>query len=336
VTKLELTLQQGHDNDDDDDAFHNQLRRPLSFPSSQLEQNFMVWEEYPDRAMALPSRQVLLLHEGAKTYINGRYMPIDEESLFGWNLQHIPAWHGRIQDIHVFKKVYATCWQEIMIDARLRQFDIASLLLERLMYGVNDDEIENIDKECLESTIMASPIYDPVGICAKALATRFAQEFGPLAVPCLGEHLEWYKDRMGHRVPVVVPQRVLDVLRRGGYFNLQRETMDLWFTEAAARVRPVAQGAETIALQQAMDMLKEAGCEDDVTIMFVKINVPDPVQNKFMCRYNEAMMQFHINEHVWTLSTPATAIALYVAQEHFDGRILIKLLSKWNAPVLEN
>jgi hypothetical protein len=252
--------------------------------------------------------------------------------LFGWNLQHniVPAWHGRIQDYHMLKKVYATCWQEIMIDARLRHLDVASLLLERLLYGVNDEE-NDIHKECLESIVMASPLYDPVGICAKALATRFALEFGPLAVPCLAEHVDWYNNRMGHRHPVVVPQRVLNVLRRGGYFDLVRETMEVWFsTEDAAQVRPAAQGYETTVVNQAMTMLKEAGCEDDVTIMFVKINVPDPVQNKFMCRYNEAMTQFHINEHVWTLERPAAAIALYVAQEHFDGQILLNLVSKVN------
>jgi hypothetical protein len=74
-------------------------------------------------------------------------------------------------------------------------------------------------------------------------------------------------------------------------------------------------------------LLKEAGCEDAVTIMFVSLRTPDPVKNKFMCRYNEALEQFHVNDHVFKLEKPATAIALFVAQEHFDGQILLNLLS---------
>jgi hypothetical protein len=322
LTKLELTLQQQNA-----DNSSKQLLRPFSFPSFQLEQQFLIWDESPyESAMALPSRQVLLLDDGAKTYINGRYMQFQEaNSLFGWNLHHIPTWHGRIQNAHTLKKVFATCWQEILIDARLMHLDIASMLLERLMYGAEHEE-ENVDlEECLESIVMASPVYDPVGICAKALATRFAIEFGTLTVPCLSDQVEWYKDRFSHKFPVVVPQRVLNVLRRGGYFDLQRETMQVWFTKK--NVRPAAaDGVEKEAVDAAMAMLKEAGCEDPVTIVFVSLKTPDPVKNKFMCRYNEALGQFHVNEHVFELEKPARAIALYVSQEHFDGRILLNLL----------
>jgi hypothetical protein len=312
LTKLEFALQQDADT----------KLRPISFPSSQLEKQFLVWQS-PEIAIALPSRQVLLLDDGARTYINGRLMQFQQTfSLFGWNLQHIPVWHGRIQDAHSLKKAYATCWQEILIDARLMHLNIASMLLERLMYGV--DEEEDVDLDCLESIVMASPVYDPVGICAKALATRFGVEFGKLAVPCLSTEVEWYKDRFSHKHPVVVPQRVLNVLRRGGYFDLQRETAQVWFTE---NVRPAAAGTEKEAADSAMAFLKEAGCEDDVTIMFLSLKTPDPVENKFMCRYNEALGQFYVNEHVFELEKPAAAIALYVAQEHFDGRILLNLFS---------
>lgn len=40
------------------------------------------------------------------------------------------------------------------------------------------------------------------------------------------------------------------------------------------------------------------------------------------------VIQFHMNEHVRTLERSAAVIALYFAPEHFDGRILLKLLSK--------
>jgi hypothetical protein len=253
LTRLELTLANTNT---------PTVSRPFSFPSAQLEQHFFVWEDDPVCATALPSQQTLLL-EKQGVYINGRWMPHAEllPALFGFNLDGIPSWHGRIQDLNAVKQAYATLWQEVMIDARLVRLNIASTLLDRLMNGIdndNDDDDEDTNDECLESQLMASPLYDPVGICAKALATRFAQEFGKSAVPCLAHEVEWYKNRMGHKTPVVVPQRVINVLRRGGYFDLQRDTNEVWFME---HVRAAAEGNETRAVGEALEMLREAGCE---------------------------------------------------------------------------
>ena len=324
LTRLELTLVVKDK--------HADMLRPLSFPSTQLEHHFLVWDT-PVSATAHPSHQTLLL-EKQGMYINGRLMKHAEllPALFGFNLDGIPAWHGRIQDYEMVKQAYATLWQEVMIDARLVKLNIASTLLDRLMNGGiddddddNDDDEDDTNKECLESHLMASTLYDPVGICAKALATRFAQEFGKSAVPCLAHEVEWYQNRMGDKTPVVVPQRVINVLRRGGYFDLQRDTNEVWFME---NVRSPAEGKETKAVDEALELLREAGCEDAPKIMFVKIDVANPVKNKYICRYNDALVQYHVNEAVWDVEKPAVAIAMYVAQECPDGNVLLNLISK--------
>lgn len=324
LTRLEFSLVVNADK-----KYATPKLRPMSFPSSQLEHHFLVWDA-PASATALPSRQTLLL-ERKGIYINGRLMENAELSpaLFGFNLDGVPAWHERIQDYNVVKQAYATLWQEIMIDARLVHLNIASILLDRLMNGVDDEEDDedgdDTNVECLESQLMASTLYDPVGICAKALATRFAQEFGKSAVPCLAHEVEWFQNRMGHKTPVVVPQRVINVLRRGGYFDLQRDTNEVWFSE---NIRPPKEGDERKAVDEALDMLRAAGCEDSPNIMFVKLNVPDPVKHKYMCRYNDVLVQYHVNEAVWKMEKPAWAIAIFVAQEYPDGNVLLKLMSK--------
>jgi hypothetical protein len=79
---------------------------------------------------------------------------------------------------------------------------------------------------------------------------------------------------------------------------------------------------------EALEMLREAGCEDAPKIMFVKVDAADPVKNKYMCRYNDALVQYHVNEAVWRVDKPAVAIAMYVAQEYPDGNVLLNLVSK--------
>ena len=303
------------------DALH-----PFSYPARPLQESFLLWNDYAS-ATALPSHQTLLL-QSSKTFVNGRLLEdvTLPPSLFGWSLHSIPVWHGRIQDYEVLKQEYSSLWQELLIDARLGHLDLASMLLMRLQYGreEDDDEDEDSDSDCLESIVMTK--YDPVGICAKALATRFAATFGKTAVPCLAHEVEWVESRMGGKTPVVVPPRLLGVLRRGGYFDVQRDTMEMWFTE---RVRPVEE-KEQEAVREAKDLLREAGCEEEVQIMIVNLNNggADAIKSKYMCRYNDDLMQYHVNEAVWTLDKPAVAIALYVAHEHADGRILLNLLTR--------
>jgi hypothetical protein len=91
-------------------------------------------------------------------------------------------------------------------------------------------------------------------------------------------------------------------------------------------VRPPGEGEESAVVEKAMELLKRAGA-NDVTIMFVEIEaVVDPVKHKYMCRYNDAFVQYHVNDSVLKLEKPAEAIAMYVAQEYPDGHVLLNLM----------
>lgn len=104
---------------------------------------------------------------------------------------------------------------------------------------------------------------------------------------------------------------------------MQRDTQEVWFME---NVRSPAEGEESRVVEKAMELLKRAG-SNEVTIMFVKIEtVVDPVKHKYMCRYNDAFVQYHVNEAVLKLEKPAEAIAMYVAQEYRDGHVLLSLM----------
>merc|ERR1712014_30416 len=96
------------------------------------------------------------------------------------------------------------------------------------------------DISCLESQVMSSSKCDPVGISAKALATKFEFEYGKDGYPCLAHEMDWVKDRLPGRVPVAVPQRLIDILRRGGYFDVKRTSEEVWFSES----RPAQEGTD--------------------------------------------------------------------------------------------
>ena len=303
-------------------------------------------------------------------------------ALFGMDLHSIPYWHGRIFDYDVLKRNYAQLWQEILIDARLMGMNIGGRLLSRLISGRdpikdeeddddsdfdlednNDDEGDNdcdcdalkerprvnTNMECLESEVMQSTTYDPVGISAKALATRFKMEYCEEGFPCLAHEIDWVKDRLPGRVPVAVSQRVINVLRRGGFFDTKRASDELWFSES----RPSKEGkVEGEVVKQAVDYLKEAGCVDvtpNAIVFFSGGGITDPVQKKGLVRFNRSLRQYHVNEHFLqldlvdlqgdtmstdedetTIDVPALAFLLgfHIAQEHPDGSVLLRYLLK--------
>ena len=256
-------------------------------------------------------------------------------ALFGMDLHSVSFWHGRIMDFDALKKIYAQMWQEILIDAKLANLDIGKKLLYRLMQGKDpdtasskngakddndDDESESADDDddddqkkktvvappppppdtsidCLESIVMQSKRFDPVGISAKALATKFSTEFGKNSFPCLTHEVEWVKDQLPGRKPVVVPQRLLNVLRRGGYFSVKMTSNDLWFAES----RPPKDGKEQELVAAALKELEHAGCTDILPehIVFspgANVDVDDVISQKAVCRYNDTLRQYHVSE----------------------------------------
>lgn len=343
----------------------------------------------PGMAMAIPSGHALLLdpEEAGKVYVNGRYVTTwgndprigsHSPALFGMDLHSIPYWQGRIFDYDILKRNYAQLWQEILIDARLMGMNIGGRLLSRLITGkdpikeeeedddddtsdlevdVEDDEEEevqerprvNTDIDCLESQVMQSAKFDPVGISAKALATRFKMEYCEEGFPCLAHEIDWVKDRLPGRVPVAVSQRTINILRRGGYFDTKRTSDEVWFSES----RPAKEGTtEEEVVNKAVDLLKEAGCTDvtpNVIVFFSGQGITDPVQKKGLVRFNRSLRQYHVNEYFLQMdlvelqgeqmSTDeeetkmdiaglAFLLGMHIAQEHPDGSVLLRYLLK--------
>jgi hypothetical protein len=322
----------------------------------------------PDMLQASPSGHTLLLDPdvAGHVYVNGRYaMTWGEDAgsashgvaLFGMDLHSVPFWNGRIVDFDLIREIYAQLWHEILVDARLQHLSIANKLLYRLMKGTDpsdahdDNDLYDTDAEeesanpdvhvdCLESLVLAAPNYDRVGIAAKALATRFALEFGKDAFPCLAHETEWVKRSLPDREPVVVPQRLINILRRGGYFDTQK-TMDLlWFAES----RPVNEGYETDVVSIAVHFLEEAGCTnvDLENIVIVSTPVADNVIAKdAVCRWDPNTEQFFVhedflkastNEFMDTSDTPPDRIkgfllGMYIAKAHPVG--FGKLLARY-------
>lgn len=212
----------------------------------------------------------------------------------------------------------------------------------------------NINLDCLESQVMSSTEYDPVGISAKALATRFIYEYGEEGFPCLSHEMDWVKDRLPGRVPVVVPQRAINIFRRGGFFDTKRTSDEVWFAES----RPAKEGSQEEALvQRAVSLLQEAGCSDvtpNVIVFFSGAGISQPVQKKGLVRFNRSLRQYHVNQYflemdlvdveggmsmdedgngdMTTSKTDIEALAfllgLHIAQEHPDGNMLIRYLLK--------
>jgi len=331
----------------------------------------------PVMATGVPSGQTLLLDpaQAGKLYINGRYVTTwgkDPKlgwhfpALFGMDLHSVSFWHGRIMDFEALKSTYGQLWQEILTDAKLLELELGKRLLHRLMNGkdpenededtddIDDDEEEedaakdrpeppDTSLDCLESLVMQSKKFDPVGISAKALATRFRMEFGIKAFPCLTHEVDWVKDQLPGRRPVVVPQRLLNVLRRGGYFSVKMTFDELWFAES----RPPKEGKEQEIVEAAIALLEETGCKDVKAgnIVFSPgSDVEDIVASKAVCRYNDTLLQYHFHEKflttdisTWTngetmkvddnggdVKTRAIVMGLYIAQAHPDGRVLVR------------
>eukprot|EP00526_Cylindrotheca_closterium_P007866 CAMPEP_0113643130 /NCGR_PEP_ID=MMETSP0017_2-20120614/22670_1 /TAXON_ID=2856 /ORGANISM="Cylindrotheca closterium" /LENGTH=655 /DNA_ID=CAMNT_0000554613 /DNA_START=13 /DNA_END=1977 /DNA_ORIENTATION=- /assembly_acc=CAM_ASM_000147 len=360
----------------------HQLPTDSSSISNRMQEMFLYLNHAkPEMAVATPSGHTLLLdpNEAGKIYIDGRYVTSwgkDPKigshlpALFGMDLQNIPFWHGRITDYDILKRSYAQLWQDVLIDARLKSKDIGGRLLSRLITGADpvkddeddeDDDADHMDDEeektavvdpgsdCLEAQVMQSSTYDPVGISAKALATRFSKEYCEEGFPCLAHEIDWVKDRLPGRVPVVVPLRVINVLRRGGYFDTKRTSDEVWFSQS----RPAKFGDESEVVEKAVELLKEAGCNDvtpNMIVFFNGVGVSDPVQKRGLVRFNRTLRQYHVNQYfstmnlmdivsdsknvepeakkkkIDTVAAKGYLLGFHVAQEHPDGGVLIRYL----------
>ncbi|GAX27912.1 hypothetical protein FisN_21Hh262 [Fistulifera solaris] len=322
----------------------------------------------PITVSATPSGHTLLLDASfaGSVFVNGRYVThwgkdprigSSGVALFGMNLHSIPVWNGQIVDFDEMRAAYAQLWHEILVDAKLMHLNLAKRLMYRMLLGYdteskNDDDSEgaydddvNTDFDCLESQVLAAPEFDRVGIAAKALATRFNTEFGKNAFPCLEHEFDWATSMLPGRQPVVVPSRLLRVLRRGGHMDIQK-THDEWFF---ATSRPPNKGEEESIVSKAIELLSNSGCEDIEAgqIMFASSSgVNNVVQQKSVCRYAKDQQVFvvqdrFLSEEIQKLledsakesdleRRKAYLLGLHIAREHPDGEILAKYVIRNN------
>lgn len=308
---------------------------------------------------ANPSGHTLLLDPAyaGRIYVNGRYITTWGQdvrigshgvALFGMDLHSIPVWHGKIVDFEAMKRAYGQLLHEILIDASLLELEIGKKLLHRLMFGRDppsqdedddgyDDDEEvtvNANLPCLEAQVLSSLEYDLVGIAPKALGTRFMLEFGRNAYPCRENEVHWVKTMLPDKSPVVVPERLIPVLRRGGFFDVQRAHDELWFVGT----RPPNEEREQKLVEDTIACLVKAGCEEDVLPEQVVVaTLPPPitgsgmVATKSVCRYNEVTQVFSVHHGFFSVSAAdlatqdkAALLALSIVQAHPDGGVLTR------------
>jgi hypothetical protein len=333
---------------------------PPAFYPARIQDAFLsLNHQPPPMAVGIPSGNRLLLDpkDAGKIYINGRYVTTwgkDPKigsavpALFGMDLHSIPYWHGRIFDYDQLMAAYAGLWQEVMTDARLVSQNIGGRLLSRLINGNDpfveteeedddDDDLDfdddhseeeakpseriNTNVDSLESQVMSDAKYDPVGISAKALATKFAVEFGEDAFPCQTHEIDWVKDRLPGRVPVAVPARLIDILRRGGYFDTKRTSDEVWFSES----RPAREGSsEEAVVKRTCELLEEAKCADvkpSNIVFFSGAGITSPVQKKGLVRLNRPLRQYHVNEVFMTMDLKEIETGDHMVEENEDDNV---------------
>ena len=316
----------------------------------------------PVMVSATPSGHTLLLDPSlaGQIYVNGRHVThwgkdprigSHGVALFGMDLHSIPFWHGSIVDYEFMKEAYALLWHQLLIDARLLEYNLASRLLYRLLRGYDldadeddlydddDDASADVSLDCLESQVLGSTLYDRVGIAAKALATRFNIEFGRDAFPCYEHEVEWVKSAVPGRKPVVVPHRLMIILRRGGHFDTQKSSDEIWF----GSTRPAREGIEKDTILAALKFLEQAGCTDiepDQIVFVGSFGVEDTIKEKAVCRYHRLFEQYSVQESFMTqeleslridkladadgFKMRAYLLGLYIAQVHPDGSIIAR------------
>jgi hypothetical protein len=340
----------------------------FDYMTSNIVSCFLRLNPVPAAAVsASPSGHSLLLDPelAGHVYINGRFVTKWGEdnrigshgvALFGVDLHSVPFWHGRIVDYEVMKVAVGQLWQELVVDARLLDLKLRRVLLFRLMKGRDrpvvddeddlydddgddDDSSPDVNVDCLESLVLADTKYDPVGIAAKALATNFAEEFGKNAFPCLAHETEWVKKTLPDREPVVVPQRLINVLRRGGYFDTQKTADLAWFTAS----RPVQDGIEADVINGALQFLEAAGCGDvdSENVVFISTPMADNVISRdVVCRYNDMTAQYFVHEDFMKMNPAeyvgekaegadptrikAYLLGMYIAKAHPYGKHLAR------------
>ena len=187
-------------------------------------------------------------HDGGRIYISGQFSPTLTSlgaalaPVFGYDL-NVPSSAEATNNIGIndLKVIVGQLIMSTVMDASHGP-DIAGELLHRLMFGLATATGGRaaVSSEscppCLESEALSDGrCGDLVGIGAKALATKFQERYpGEKTYPCVLEDLPLVLGKIGSHWSddlVPVPRRVMDVLKRGGYLDLKRTDVELWYRE---------------------------------------------------------------------------------------------------------
>ena len=300
--------------------------------------------------------------EAGRVYVNGRFVADTGEdhglpALFGYDftdVQMSETSNRTVPDHDAIRRACGILIQEVLTDASQMQKDIGGKLLSRLINGSDPGSHQAASKPggsdlapCLESNVIASTRFDPVGISAKALATRFPFLFGQEAFPCLAGDEADVRERLGHhRIPLAVPQRVLDVLGRGGIKSLKMMEEVLWFENPEAHYGP-----DALADISSADLLRGALARVNGAIASCGGTVPylteeelvlvkssalcrglTPVfSHSFVCRRNAASGKFYLHDAVFEwlqtdeLNSEARKklLGMYIVQRHSSTELLM-------------
>jgi len=148
--------------------------------------------------------------------------------------------------------------------------------------GTSKINFDDVSRPSLESLVLSNSSTDPVGIGAKALGTKFLLQHGKESFPCemgTDESDRLQKMLGSQKIAKPVPRRLRDILRRGGYLNLDQMAKFLWNTGGSSwngSHDDAKHAAE--AMEGAMQLLRKAGCNDvkPNQIRFVAREVLEP------------------------------------------------------------
>ena len=261
----------------------------------------------------------------------------------------------------------------LLIDALINagDCDVAQKILDRLITGTieqtkdtDDDaypiEFDNLTKPCLESIVLLSTVADPIGICAKALGTKFRLQYGVEAFPCEVETNEEYllrRELGARRVPKMVPRRARDVLFRGGYARIDQIVKFLWVGKGEDA--PVDDHNNTKryidAIEAGMKLLTKANCVDvdPNKIKFVSRHRFESTENGRGLRswYDSSSEIFYVSDAIFYIEDDTTTadhtntdnitpvprpvssedaaflLALHIAKDHPDMMLEIFIMS---------
>ena len=191
---------------------------------------------------------------------------------------------------------------------------------------------------CLESEVVSNKKYDPVGISCKALATRFSIMYGKHGFPTLACDERYIKERLGpHRWPIVVPQRALNVLHRGGLFDMATMEDKVWFSnlDAIYGINKLLDASNANLVERALRHVNDAMVKAEVEtidasdILFVRsshlYDGLKPVHNhSYICRCNSNDGLFYLNDAVFDFFASdkldeqgkVRLLGLYFVQQH--------------------